>query len=105
MADAKKQKSKPWNKNRNKKPRHGEEGYTPEKKEKKIDEGVAGVDYVQFGDDDGDDEGPKKKKLSNVAKKSGGFQKMGMTDLILIVIVQISGLFPTTFLRFKAGEH
>ena len=36
----------------------------PEKKERKIDEGVAGVNYVQFGNEDDEEDGPKKKKLS-----------------------------------------
>jgi hypothetical protein len=68
---------------------------------KKIDEGVAGVDYVQFTDDN-DSEEPKK-KLSNVAKKSGGFQKMG-TLLSLSLPLPSSSPPPFPILQFPEIE-
>jgi hypothetical protein len=71
MADTNRNKNKNKHWKSNKKAKHEDSGDA----KKKIDEGIAGVDYVQF--DNGDDEEEPKKKLSNVAKKSGGFQKMG----------------------------
>ena len=72
MADTNRNKNKNKHWKSNKKAKHEDSG---DAKKKKIDEGIAGVDYVQF--DNGDDEAEPKQKLSNVAKKSGGFQKMG----------------------------
>lgn len=68
--------------------RLGEEEEQEQEEEQKIDEGVAGVDFVQFfGDEDGQNEAPKKKKLSVVAKKSGGFQKMGSDFPSLLLLL------------------